>query len=90
MTERDQEVNLRHRLSGLSRLPLLRGARLDGASVLPRTPCASGQPPTLAFRHAAAHHSAVRSHRGLDVRGGRLRIADLRAHPSNLNWLTPA
>src|SRR5512146_1429788 len=30
MSERDQEVNLRQRLSGLSRLPLLRGARLDG------------------------------------------------------------
>ena len=30
MTERDQEANLRRRLAGLSRLPLLRGARLDG------------------------------------------------------------
>ena len=30
MSERDQEVNLRHRLSGLSRLPLLRGARVAG------------------------------------------------------------
>ena len=30
MSEQDQEVNLRHRLSGLSRLPLLRGARVDG------------------------------------------------------------
>jgi acetyl-CoA carboxylase carboxyl transferase subunit alpha len=30
MTERDQELNLRRRLSGLSRLPLLRGARVDG------------------------------------------------------------
>jgi acetyl-CoA carboxylase carboxyl transferase subunit alpha len=30
MSERDQEVNLRQRLSGLSRLPLLRGARVDG------------------------------------------------------------
>jgi acetyl-CoA carboxylase carboxyl transferase subunit alpha len=32
MTEREQEVNLRQRLSGLSRLPLLRGAKLDGAA----------------------------------------------------------
>jgi acetyl-CoA carboxylase carboxyl transferase subunit alpha len=30
VSERDQEVNLRQRLSGLSRLPLLRGARVDG------------------------------------------------------------
>ena len=30
MSERDQEVNLRHRLSGLSRLPLLRGTRVQG------------------------------------------------------------
>jgi acetyl-CoA carboxylase carboxyl transferase subunit alpha len=30
MSERDQEVNLRQRLSSLSRLPLLRGARVDG------------------------------------------------------------
>jgi acetyl-CoA carboxylase carboxyl transferase subunit alpha len=30
MSERDQELNLRQRLSGLSRLPLLRGARVDG------------------------------------------------------------
>jgi len=30
MSERDQEVNLRQRLSGLSRLPLLRGARVSG------------------------------------------------------------
>jgi acetyl-CoA carboxylase carboxyl transferase subunit alpha len=30
MSERDQEVKLRQRLSGLSRLPLLRGARVDG------------------------------------------------------------
>ncbi len=30
MSERDQEVNLRQRLSGLSRLPLLRGTRVDG------------------------------------------------------------
>ena len=30
MSEREQEVNLRRRLSGLSRLPLLRGARVDG------------------------------------------------------------
>jgi acetyl-CoA carboxylase carboxyl transferase subunit alpha len=30
MSDRDQEVNLRQRLSGLSRLPLLRGARVDG------------------------------------------------------------
>jgi acetyl-CoA carboxylase carboxyl transferase subunit alpha len=30
MSERDQEVILRQRLSGLSRLPLLRGARVDG------------------------------------------------------------
>ena len=34
MTERDQEVNLRQRLSGLSRLPLLRGARVDGEVTL--------------------------------------------------------
>ena len=30
MTEREQEVNLRRRLSGLSRLPLLRGVRVSG------------------------------------------------------------
>jgi acetyl-CoA carboxylase carboxyl transferase subunit alpha len=30
MSERDQEVNLRQRLSSLSRLPLLRGARVNG------------------------------------------------------------
>ncbi len=30
MTERDQEASLRQRLSGLSRLPLLRGTRVDG------------------------------------------------------------
>jgi acetyl-CoA carboxylase carboxyl transferase subunit alpha len=30
MSSRDEEVNLRHRLSGLSRLPLLRGARVSG------------------------------------------------------------
>src|ERR1044071_1245722 len=30
MSERDQEINLRQRLSGLSRLPLLRGARVQG------------------------------------------------------------
>lgn len=30
MSEREQEVSLRQRLSGLSRLPLLRGVRLDG------------------------------------------------------------
>jgi acetyl-CoA carboxylase carboxyl transferase subunit alpha len=30
MSERDQELNLRQRLSGLSRLPLLRGARVAG------------------------------------------------------------
>jgi acetyl-CoA carboxylase carboxyl transferase alpha subunit len=30
MTEKDQELNLRRRLSGLSRLPLLRGARVNG------------------------------------------------------------
>ena len=30
MTEKDQELNLRRRLSGLSRLPLLRGARVEG------------------------------------------------------------
>jgi acetyl-CoA carboxylase carboxyl transferase subunit alpha len=30
MSEQDQEVNLRQRLSGLSRLPLLRGARVEG------------------------------------------------------------
>jgi acetyl-CoA carboxylase carboxyl transferase subunit alpha len=32
MSEQEQEVNLRHRLSGLSRLPLLRGARIDGVA----------------------------------------------------------
>ena len=32
MSERDQEVRLRQRLSGLSRLPLLRGARVVGES----------------------------------------------------------
>src|SRR5882762_194728 len=32
MSERDQELRLRQRLSGLSRLPLLRGARLEGES----------------------------------------------------------
>ena len=32
MTEKDQELNLRQRLSGLSRLPLLRGVRLNGES----------------------------------------------------------
>ena len=32
MTEKDQEVNLRQRLSGLSRLPLLRGVRVNGES----------------------------------------------------------
>ena len=32
MTERDQELNLRQRLSGLSRLPLLRGVRVNGES----------------------------------------------------------
>ena len=30
MTERETELNLRQRLSGLSRLPLLRGAKVDG------------------------------------------------------------
>ena len=30
MTEKDQELNLRQRLSGLSRLPLLRGTRVEG------------------------------------------------------------
>ena len=30
MSEREQEVSLRSRLSGLSKLPLLRGARVDG------------------------------------------------------------
>jgi acetyl-CoA carboxylase carboxyl transferase subunit alpha len=30
VSEQEQEVNLRQRLSGLSRLPLLRGARVDG------------------------------------------------------------
>jgi acetyl-CoA carboxylase carboxyl transferase subunit alpha len=30
MSQRDQEMSLRQRLSGLSRLPLLRGTRLDG------------------------------------------------------------
>jgi acetyl-CoA carboxylase carboxyl transferase subunit alpha len=30
VSEREQEVSLRQRLSGLSRLPLLRGARVDG------------------------------------------------------------
>ena len=30
LSEKDQEVNLRQRLSGLSRLPLLRGTRVDG------------------------------------------------------------
>jgi acetyl-CoA carboxylase carboxyl transferase subunit alpha len=30
VTEKDQELNLRRRLSGLSRLPLLRGARVEG------------------------------------------------------------
>jgi acetyl-CoA carboxylase carboxyl transferase subunit alpha len=30
VTERDQELNLRQRLSGLSRLPLLRGAKVEG------------------------------------------------------------
>src|SRR5206468_911761 len=30
MSERDQEISLRRRLSGLSRLPLLRGVRVDG------------------------------------------------------------
>jgi acetyl-CoA carboxylase carboxyl transferase subunit alpha len=30
VTDRDHELNLRQRLSGLSRLPLLRGARVDG------------------------------------------------------------
>jgi acetyl-CoA carboxylase carboxyl transferase subunit alpha len=32
LSEQEQEVNLRHRLSGLSRLPLLRGARIDGVA----------------------------------------------------------
>jgi len=32
MTEQEQEVNLRQRLSGLSRLPLLRGTRVDGVA----------------------------------------------------------
>ena len=32
MTEKDQELNLRQRLSGLSRLPLLRGVRVNGES----------------------------------------------------------
>src|SRR3954447_3273976 len=32
MSERDQELRLRQRLSGLSRLPLLRGARVEGES----------------------------------------------------------
>src|SRR5947208_10139709 len=32
MSERDQEVRLRQRLSGLSRLPLLRGVRVVGES----------------------------------------------------------
>ena len=32
MSERDQEVRIRQRLSGLSRLPLLRGARVEGES----------------------------------------------------------
>jgi len=32
VTERDQELNLRQRLSGLSRLPLLRGVRVNGES----------------------------------------------------------
>jgi acetyl-CoA carboxylase carboxyl transferase subunit alpha len=32
MSERDQELRLRQRLSGLSRLPLLRGVRVDGES----------------------------------------------------------
>ena len=32
MSEQDQELNLRRRLSGLSRLPLLRGVRVDGES----------------------------------------------------------
>jgi acetyl-CoA carboxylase carboxyl transferase subunit alpha len=32
MSEKDQELNLRQRLSGLSRLPLLRGVRVNGES----------------------------------------------------------
>ena len=32
MTERDQEASLRQRLGGLSRLPLLRGVRVEGES----------------------------------------------------------
>src|SRR3982750_4594442 len=32
VSERDQELRLRQRLSGLSRLPLLRGARVEGES----------------------------------------------------------
>ena len=32
MSEREQEISLRRRLSGLSRLPLLRGVRVDGES----------------------------------------------------------
>ena len=32
MSEREQELSLRRRLSGLSRLPLLRGVRVDGES----------------------------------------------------------
>jgi len=32
VTEKDQELNLRQRLSGLSRLPLLRGVRVNGES----------------------------------------------------------
>src|SRR2546425_1310502 len=32
MSERDQELRLRQRLSGLSRLPLLRGVRVEGES----------------------------------------------------------
>src|SRR5436309_4957423 len=32
MSERDQELRLRQRLSGLSKLPLLRGARVEGES----------------------------------------------------------
>jgi acetyl-CoA carboxylase carboxyl transferase subunit alpha len=30
VTDRDHELSLRQRLSGLSRLPLLRGARVEG------------------------------------------------------------
>jgi len=30
VSERDQELNLRQRLSALSRLPLLRGVRVSG------------------------------------------------------------